>query len=323
MIANELRAVPEGVDAEFESLGKEQGAGRITRALRYERLLLRLSRNSSFSGLFAHMCPVYANLASPILRPRGMRVILWFAHPTDSWQLAAAERLSNAVLTSLPGAYPRKSPKVTAIGQAIDTELWQLVPPPPASSTLRVVALGRTSPVKGYPVLLEAVKLARENGTPVRLRVVGPSTTAAEARHRNELHRLVDNLELGDAVEFVDGVPPEVVRAIVAEADLVVNATRAGSGDKTIFEAMASGRPVLVSNPAFAELLDELPAILTFPDGDAEVLASRLTAIAALPTRQRETIGRRLRERVVRGHSVASWADEVVAAVADVSRVVP
>jgi glycosyltransferase involved in cell wall biosynthesis len=315
VIANEVRTIPENVDADFESLGKERGDGRLTRTLRYERLLMRLGRDRSFSGLFAHMSPIYACLASPVLRPRGMRVVLWFAHPADSWQLAVAERLSSVVLTSLPGAYPRRTNKVIAVGQGVDTNRWRLVPPPKPGPVLRVAALGRTSSVKGYPVLIKAVKRANDHGLAVHLRLVGPVTTAAEARHREELVRLVEDLKLDDTVEMLDGVAPHEVPEIVAEADVVVNATRAGSGDKTVFEAMASGRLVVVSNSAFADLLADLPVELAFPDGDAEALAVRLAEIAAMSGQQREAVGHQLRERVLSGHSLSSWTEAVVGAV--------
>jgi glycosyltransferase involved in cell wall biosynthesis len=314
VIANEIRDIPKGVDAEFESLGKERGDGRLRRAMRYERLLMRLARDGRYGGLFAHMSPVYASLASPILRPRGIRVVLWFAHPTDSWRLGLAERLSSSVLTSLPGAYPRSSAKAIAVGQAIDTERWRFVPPQDPGPTMQVLALGRTSGVKGFPVVIKAVKRAREDGLAVHLRLVGPSTTPAEQRHRSELVRLIRNLELEDEVELLDGVPPHAVPEFVARADVVLNATRAGSGDKTIFEAMASGRLVVVSNPAFAELLSGLPVTLAYPAGDVEAVVDRLRAIAALSPAEREHTARELRDRIIRRHSVSSWADAVTEA---------
>jgi glycosyltransferase involved in cell wall biosynthesis len=315
VIANEVRAIPEGVDADIESLGKEHGQGRLARTLRYERLLARLGRDRSFAGLFAHMCPAYASLAAPALRPRGKRVVLWFAHPRDSWQLALAERLSTLVLTSLPAAYPRRTAKAFAIGQAIDTDRWTFAPARKPGSVLNALALGRTSPSKGYPVLIEAVKRARERGLPIHLRVVGPATTAAEMSHRDELVRLIDALEIADHVETLGGVSPQALRGIVPEADVLVNASRAGFGDKVIFEAMAAGRLVAVSNPAFAPLLQDLPVELRFPDSDVEALVDRLTVIAQLSLTERESVGRELRRRVLTDHSVSGWAEAVVRAV--------
>jgi glycosyltransferase involved in cell wall biosynthesis len=190
-----------------------------------------------------------------------------------------------------------------------------LAPPPNPDSVLRAVALGRTSPIKGYPVLIKAVKRARQRGLAIHLRLVGPATTPSEVRHRDELTRLADALEVEGAVEILDGVPPRAVPEIVAEADVVVNATRTGSGDKAVFEAMAAGRLVVVSNSAFAALLDDLPLKLDFPDADVDALVDRLTAIAALSVPQREEVGHELRDRILGGHSLSSWTKAVVGAV--------
>jgi glycosyltransferase involved in cell wall biosynthesis len=316
VIANEIRNVPTNIEAEFETLGKEQGRRRLARTWRYESLLVRLSRDRSFAGLLAHMCPAYATLAAPALRPRRKRIALWFAHPANTRQLALAEHLSDVILTSLPGAYPRTTAKAIAIGQAIDTDLWRPREMGRRHGTvLRLLALGRTSSVKGYPVLIKAVRHALDRGLAVQLRVVGPATTPAEALHRGELVDLADRLDVSSAVEFSDGIPPTEVPRIVAESDVLVNATRAGSGDKAIFETMSAGRLVVVSNPAFAELLDGLPVELSYPDGDSDAMVDRFSAIANLSLIDRQSVGRQLRERIIRSHSLSSWSEAVVAAV--------
>jgi glycosyltransferase involved in cell wall biosynthesis len=159
--------------------------------------------------------------------------------------------------------------------------------------------------------LIEAVKRALDRGLPVRLRVVGPATTAAELAHRDELVRLIGTLGIEDHVELLGGVSPQVVRELVPEADVLLNASRPGFGDKVIFEAMATGRPVVVSNRAFAPVLHDLPVELLFPDDDVEALVNRLRVIAQLSLTERELVGHELRRRIVSGHSVSGWAEAV------------
>jgi hypothetical protein len=69
---------------------------------------------------------------------------------------------------------------------------------------------------------------------------------------------------------------------------------------------------VIVSNPLFDELLDDLEPPLRFPLDDVDGLAERITAVASLPPDARAAIGATLRERVLERHSVDSWADAVV-----------
>ena len=97
---------------------------------------------------------------------------------------------------------------------------------------------------------------------------------------------------------------------LLAAADCLVNNMRAGATDKVVFEAAATCLPVLASNPALDELL---PAELLFPREDVNALAARITEIADA---DRAAIGRELRARVERDHSVEGWADRVLAVLA-------
>jgi glycosyltransferase involved in cell wall biosynthesis len=87
---------------------------------------------------------------------------------------------------------------------------------------------------------------------------------------------------------------------------------RAGAPDKVVYEACASCLPVLVSNPVFDELLDDLEPRLRFAREGPEELADGLAAVAALGAEERRALGRTLRERVVTAHSVETWADRIL-----------
>ena len=213
VIGNEVRD-PVGMAANVEvvSLGKERGAGRVQRGARFEREVSRTARGSG-TAIFAHMCPVYLNLAAPLAALRRVPTMLWFAHPAETTSLTLAEALTDAVLTSLPGAYPRPGPKVHVVGQATDTdrlafdEGWARSD----DGAFRLVALGRTSPAKGFDRIVRALARVRGEGQDVRLRIVGPSTTGEERRHAGELAKLVADLGLADVVELAPGVPPDRV----------------------------------------------------------------------------------------------------------------
>lgn len=311
VVANEVRTVPESLDAEVVSLGKESGRGQAERGLRYEAAVTGLVRRLKPATLVAHMCPVYLSLATPAARAFDARTLLWYVHPNDTGGLRLAERLADAVITALPSSYPRPGPKVRVIGHAIDTQSFALAPPARKGQTLRLVALGRTSPVKGYPLMVRAVAEARAAGTDVELQIVGPSQTTLERGHRLELIALIEDLAIGHAVRLEDGVAPALVPAVIAHADAVVNATRHGSADKVVFEAMAARRPVLVASPAFDPLVHDAPAQLRFPEGDATELASRITALAGTSAESFAEIGALLSERVERDHSLGHWAERV------------
>jgi glycosyltransferase involved in cell wall biosynthesis len=313
VIANEVRSVPADLGAEVISLGKEAGKKKLGRGLVYESALLRVVRKESVDTLIAHMCPVYLNLAAPITKAAGVRTLLWFAHPADSRSLRIAGRLADVVVSSLEGAYPSSNGRVRYIGQGIDTQRFSLMPVDDAAGPLRCLMLNRLSPVKGVPVVLRAMALLAEKGIDSRLQVVGPATTPAERGHRDELLELIDSLELGDRVTLDEGVSPAAVPALLAASHVVINATARGSGDKTILEAMAVGRPVILSNHVFAPLVEDLPLPLLFRDGDAAELADRVAACAAAARSTLGEVGRELSRRVAARHSLDQWADRVVA----------
>jgi glycosyltransferase involved in cell wall biosynthesis len=100
--------------------------------------------------------------------------------------------------------------------------------------------------------------------------------------------------------------------ALFATAGALVNNMRAGAPDKVVYEACASCLPVVVSNPVFDELVDDLEPRLRFPREDPAALADRVRALAAAPPEQRAAIGRTLRDRVDERHSVDSWADRIL-----------
>ena len=319
VIANEVRAVPDGLGAEVITLGKERGRSKGARGLRYVSAIESELRRTRPLAVLAHMGPIYACLAAPLTRIYRVPLILWFAHPANTLRLRVAERLSDAVLTSFPGSYPRPGPKVEAIGQAIDTEAFAWSSPTPRDrGSLRLLALGRTSPVKGYDVMIRALAATRLDGVSAELRIVGPSDTAPDRRHRAELQALAESCAPG-AVRFDDGVPRAEVAALLREADVLLNATASGSADKVVLEAMAVGRPVLASSPSFAPLLRDAPLSLSFPERDAAVLADRISMMASAPTDVIESVTRALRRRIEDEHSIQHSATNVLRVATELS----
>jgi glycosyltransferase involved in cell wall biosynthesis len=242
----------------------------------------------------AHMVPRYVLLGAPLARPRRVPVLLWFTHWKRSRTLVVAERLSTAILSVDRRSFPVPSGKVAAIGHGIDTAAFAYVERP-ASSPLRAVALGRTSPAKGYETIAQATRLAG-----VEFEVRGTSGTAEERGERDRLR------ELG--VQVLDPVPYTEVPALLAGRDVLVNNMREGALDKIVYEAASTGMPVLASNSGFDDLL---PPELRFGREDAAGLADRLRQLAGV---DRNALGLELRRVVEARHSAGHWADGLLAA---------
>jgi glycosyltransferase involved in cell wall biosynthesis len=279
---------------------------RALRGMRFEAALAAELPGLRGGAVVAHMCPIYAVLAAPLVRPLGIPLVLWFTHWRASRLLRLAERASSTVTSVDERSFPLASPKVRAIGHGIDLDEFPCVEPR-RDGVLRMLALGRYSPAKGLETMLRA--LAQVDAA--RLVVRGPALTEYERSHRDDLLRLAAQLGLVGRVHLEEAVPRSEVPGLFAENDLLVNNMRAGAPDKVVYEAAASCLPVVASNPVFDSLLDDE---WRFARDDPDQLAERLRAIATLDESAREAIGRALRERVAEAHSVESWADGILAA---------
>ena len=277
---------------------------RAGRGLRFEASLAgELARRPRPAAVLAHMCPIYAVLAAPIARPIGVDVLLWFTHWRRSRLLASATRLSSRVLSVDARTFPLRTRKLVAIGHGIDVSGLSCVQRSPEREPLTLLALGRTSPAKGLDTILRAVAQVPD----VRLLIVGPSVTDDERLYRIALERLVIELGLLDRVDVRGPTPHHTVAGLYAEVDALVNDMREGATDKVVYEAAATCLPVIASNPSFDTLL---PDELRFAHGDVDGLAA---AIERLRDLDRNAVGRRLRDVVLREHSVEVWAERVVA----------
>ena len=258
-------------------------------------------------AVVAHMCPIYAVLAAPLVRPLRIPLLLWFTHWKASRLLRAAERVSTAVVSVDERSFPLDSRKVRAIGHGIDLAEFPCVSERPAGEGLRLLTLGRYSPAKGLDVVIRAV--AGIAGA--ELDAHGPALSVPEETTRRELERLVAELGAKDRIRLGDAVPRADVPGLFAMHDALVNNMRAGAVDKVVYEAGASCLPVLASNPVFDGLLQPGQR---FEREDVTSLAERIRAFAALSPAERAALGARLRERVRDGHSVETWAQGVVEA---------
>ena len=249
------------------------------RGARFEAALGRELRGLRGGAVVAHMCPIYAVLAAPLVRPLGVPLVLWFTHWRASGLLRAAERVSTAVTSVDERSFPLASRKLRAIGHGIDLDEFPCSPPRDGDG-LRLLALGRYSTAKGLDVSVAAVPLA---GDDVELHVHGPALSDEERAHRVELEQLVSELGLGGRVTLGDAVPRSELPELFARHDVLVNNMRAGAPDKVVYEAAASCLPVLASNPIFDELLEPEQR---FTRWDPGALAERVRALAQLSRRR-------------------------------------
>ena len=270
-------------------------ASQAQRGARFVAALARELRPRPL-GVVAHMVPLYAVLAAPVVRPLRIPLLLWYTHWKGHAVVRAAEKVATAVISVDRRSFPLPSQKVHAIGHGIDLAEFHCSDAPRVNGPLHALVLGRYSPAKGLETILRAAALV---GARVDLR----GSDAGFEHYKLELVRLAKGL--GVNAELGGPVPRAELPALFARSDVLINNMRAGAPDKVVYEAAASCVPVLASNPVFDDLL---PDELRFERDDPASLAARL---GSLDRRRRPE----LRELVASRHSVEHWADAVLATV--------
>jgi glycosyltransferase involved in cell wall biosynthesis len=284
------------------SVGRERGFSEPRRAIEFYRVLARLLRENRYDACFAHMQPLFALMAWPLLRVRGVPITLWYAHKHIPLRVRLAEKVVDHIVTSSLEGFRLPSRKVTVVGQGIDTTLF--TPHESVSHMQRpftIISLGRVVPVKRLEIIIEAMRLLA--GHDVRLHIVGDG----DAVYLQKLRQQVDEYGLNACVVFDSGVPYSRVAERYQHADVMANVSATGSIDKAVLEAMACALPVITANEAFTTILHDWRDQLLIPhdaDAMARLLAERLQSIIALPQHERRALGLQLRQRVVEQHSL-------------------
>jgi glycosyltransferase involved in cell wall biosynthesis len=282
------------------SAGRERGYSEARRALRFYRLLLGLLLRRRYVACFAHMMPLFALMAAPLLTLWRVRCVLWYTHRQRTRQLAWATRLVWRVVSATQTSFPIPTPKLRVLGHGIRTDFYT----PPAAHTPQtpplVVYVARLTPIKRQALLIEAAR-----GLDCQVALIGDVPDGFDTAYAAELRAQVEASGQGQQVLFLGKQTPEAVREWLWRADLSVNLAPPGLFDKAALEAMACGVPTLVTNAAFAPALGDEAAHLLLPDEPtpAELRAALAWWLAA-PPQQRLAAGAALRAGVEAHHSL-------------------
>lgn len=286
------------------SAGRERGLSKAARVANFYRLLLGLLGARPYDACFAHMMPLFAGLAGPLLSARGIRTALWYTHRQPSAQLRLGMAMSWRVVSADATSFPYHTEKLRVIGHGIDTAFHS--PPHPESYQERretqplVLQVGRLAAIKH-----QATTIAAAAGSAARLALIGGAQAGYGSEYERCLHNLARELGLDERCEFTGDLPAAEVRDWYRRATVAVNMSPVGLFDKAALESMACGLPTVVCNPAFAPLLgDYADLLLAAAPDDVAGLRQRLERLFALTDQERADIGGQLREGVLREHSL-------------------
>ncbi len=264
VIANEVKGVTwSHLNISLRSLGKEKGASRFRRLLQYRRILkeeLPLS-----DGVFFHMCPEYAIAAGRLPHKFRKKSILWYVHKEVSTRLRAATFLVSAIFTASRESCRLNSHKIHIVGHGIDTTLPFSVRG--AGESKHFVTVGRISPVKDLFTILRGFERIQTALPDSDLSVIGEPITSVDCAYRAEMLKQVTSPRIHwKSLPFGEAYNQSGYTAFV-------HASRTGSMDKAVLEALAAGLPVFTSSEAFS---NEIPGVTKFAEGNPADLAEKI-----------------------------------------------
>jgi glycosyltransferase involved in cell wall biosynthesis len=201
------------------------------------------------------------------------------------------------LLSQLP---PEARAKSHLVYHGVDIRTFEQLPLPATQKPLRVVSAGRLTPTKGFDRLIRGCALARQQGMDVELSILGRG--AEEAR----LREVAAACDFGQYLELPGWVSHGAVRDYLARCHvfaLMADTTFHDGLPNVVLEAMASGRPVILSPlPAAGEAVEDgcEGFILAAPD-DFEGFAAALRSLFATSGLAARMAGA-ARHRVARDH---------------------
>lgn len=257
------------------SLGKEKWQSRA----KYIFLLFYFSLRyfNRYDTVFVHMNQEYILTAGWLWKLLGKRIYMWRNHYAGSALTDIAAWFCTKIFCTSRYSYTAKFRKTVFMPVGVDTEFFH-----PIAGVVRmprsILSLGRIAPSKNIHTLISAFEILKKEGVQFTADVVGNAHPADEG-YADSLRAQVADAGLANIVKFHPGVPNKDTPQVYSAHHMFVNLSPNGMYDKTIFEAMACGCFVFVSND---DIKDKVDPLFAFPYGDAEGLARRMKEFIAL-----------------------------------------
>ncbi|MBV8214180.1 MAG: glycosyltransferase family 4 protein [Verrucomicrobia bacterium] len=179
----------------------------------------------------------------------------------------------------LQSKFPQSAGKIHRVYNGLNLDPFRLADP--GAGSVKMIAVGRLIPKKGFEVLVRACNILISKGLQLHCRIIGAGPEHVPLR------QLIDQFALGKFVELTGPkAQPEIVELLAQSNLFVFPAVEDGAGDRdnlptVIIEAMASGLPVVATGlGGIGEIVTHRVNGLIVPEGDAEALADAIAFLA-------------------------------------------
>jgi glycosyltransferase involved in cell wall biosynthesis len=219
------------------SLGKENGKSKIEYIINFYKYIYQEKDN--YDKVFVHMNQEYILLAGIVWKIMKKDIFMWRNHNIGNKLTDLAGLFCKKVFCTSRFSYTAKYQNTQIMPVGVDLENFK-----PNSSIKRIpnsiLSLGRIAPSKNIDILVDA--LVEINNPDIITSIYGNPLPQDEIYYKG--------LEIKgeNHIDFYKGVTNIETIDIYSANQIFVNMSSSGMYDKTIFEAIACGCLILVSN---------------------------------------------------------------------------
>jgi len=276
----------------------------------YDAVFIHMNQEYVILGWFVwkFLAKIFHSEYSPVPHSgiRGKKIMMWRNHPMGNLFTDIAVWVSDRVFCTSKYAYTAKFKKTEIMPVGIDTELFKRKPEI-GKIPNSILFLGRISPIKKPDLLIEALNLLNKEGVDFNALIVG-DPLPKDKKYYEDIQNKVKKYGLEEKVVFMGAIKNSEAIDLYNKYEIFVNLTPSGSMDKTIFEAMACGSLVIVSNKS---LIGKIDINFISVEGNFNDLAIKLKNILDLSLKEKEVLGKGLKEYILKEHGLELLVDKI------------
>jgi glycosyltransferase involved in cell wall biosynthesis len=261
-------------------------------------LAARLRRRFAFDLVHAHFTYPDGVVAAALGRRYGVPVVITEQAPWGPWldgsplvrrQMVWAARRATfqiAISTEVKSSIERLAgplPQLRIVPDAVDGSVFTLPPDGTRKVRNRVLYVGSIRHVKGFDVLLHAIRHLADRGVDVELHAIGEGYFRAYREYQDGMVRLSHELGISDRVHFAGRKPLRELVAAMQESAVLVLPSRHESLGMVLVEALACGTPVVATRCGGPEdIVDDDVGLLVPPEDPAALADGLAQTLGAL-----------------------------------------
>lgn len=283
------------------SLGKENGESRLKYLWKFYTYIWQ--ERKRYENVFVHMNQEYVLLGGILWKLFGKKIYMWRNHHAGSLLTDTAALFCTKVFCTSKYSYTTKYKRTVLMPVGIDTKMFKVMPDIRRKEK-SILFLSRISPIKKPHVLINA--LCELKGYDFVASIYGDALDKDE-KYFEDIKKKVEEFGLDRRVQFFEGIPNYECPKVYNEHEIFVNLSSSGMYDKTIFEAMACGCNVLVSNE---NLRGEIDDFYLIKEGGESELFDKIKAVVSGERPYQVDIN--LVDYVSRKHSLEQLVDKLM-----------